>query len=64
MAEKTHLLLKENNHCTADLMFYMFGFSCFTKAILTRGLVESKPVTQEEVSHIVIHSLLKQVSIL
>ena len=27
--ENTHLLRKGKYHCTADLMFYWFGFSCF-----------------------------------
>ena len=29
--EKTHLLCKGKYHCTADLLFDWFGFSCFVQ---------------------------------
>ena len=30
-AENTHLLCKGKYHCTADLLFDWFGFSCFVE---------------------------------
>ena len=30
-AENTHLLRKGKYHCTADLLFDWFGFSCFVE---------------------------------
>ena len=29
--ENTHLLRKGKSHCTADLLFDWFGFSCFVE---------------------------------
>ena len=31
VAENTHLLCKGKYHCTADLLFDWFGFSCFVE---------------------------------
>ena len=35
--EKTHLLHKGKYHCTADLLFVLFGFSCFAYAELVKN---------------------------
>ena len=39
----TNLLCKMKCHCTADLLFDWFGFSCFVYVELDTSLVESKP---------------------
>ena len=35
-AENTHLLRKGKYHCTADLLFDWFGFSCFVVETINR----------------------------
>ena len=63
----THLVWKGKYHCTSDLLFYSFGFSCFGCVELPRNkftlLVKSRPVKQE-VGHTMILPFIKQVSIL
>ena len=62
--ENTHLLHKGKLHCTADLLFILFGFGCVAELVTYLLVsVESKPVKQE-VNLSVILSLQSKVSVL